>query len=233
MNVDVIVPLGGDCPYRERAWDWVQARWADRFPDWRVITGGCEGPWSKAAAVADALRSSTADLLVIADADIWVDDVDGYIEAIREGPARWGRPHFKVYRLNEQGTARVLAGEEPADVALDAAMVEQLHAAMLGGGLVIVPRDLYDECPLDPRFTGWGQEDYSWGLALCVLGGKRRQGTELLWHLWHPPAPRRDRVIGSAASEQLRDRYDAAAVDRDSMRALIEEGRAWRSRTSS
>lgn len=234
MSVAVVVPLALDCPYRARAWEWVRHRWATEHPDWEIVTGTCEGPWSKGTAVADAVARTDADVLVVADADVWVDKIGVYVSEVTERAARFIRPHRRVFRLNEQATEKVYAGEVPADVVgrLNG-LAQSPYSGVLGGGMVILHRRLYEECPIDPRFVGWGGEDEAWGFALSTMAGRRTQGREALWHLWHPPPERRSRRYGSVANEYLRSQYQHAAGDVTATRQLIDGGAAWRSKISS
>lgn len=233
-DVAVVVPLTlHGCEHRARAWEWVRARYADEFPDWPVITGTVEGAWSKGSAVADALERTDAGTLVVADADVWSDDLATFVRPVLSGERRWAQPHSKVFRFNEGGTDLIVNGEDPTTTALRRGTLDQTpHPAMKAGGLVVIDRQLYEDCPLDPRFLGWGGEDDAWGFALTTMGGKRLLGNGLLWHLWHPPQLRLNRKVGSRTNDFLRERYQSTGGDVEAMRALIEEGRQCRSRTS-
>jgi hypothetical protein len=229
MNVDVIVPFGGGCAHRSAALDFVLGRFDSTLPSWRVLVGRCDGPWSKAVAVADALDRSTADVIVVHDADVWS---TGTAVAVAEGLSRasWAVPHRKVHRLTEAATGEVLSGvvplhgERPAKVAPEA-RYERVHDGFLGGGIVALRRDLYDRVPLDRRFVGWGHEDESWAWALRLLAGKPWRGDDRLYHLWHPPQERVREGRGSAESWALRGRYRRAVLqsDRGAMLALLAE----------
>lgn len=222
MTVSVVVPRAGDCPHRERAWQWIRRRYGDV----EIVEGwGDPDRWSKADAVADALERATGDLLVVADADVWSEQLEPIITAVADG-APWGTPHTHVRRLTEIGTIRFMAGER------EEAPTEEEHFAQVGGGIVVLPRATYERIPLDPRFIGWGGEDKSWARALRLLAGPPARQHAALWHLWHPPQPRLTRTVGSAANVTLAGRYADASSNR-MMRALIEEGRTWRSQTSS
>src|SRR4051794_17474077 len=74
MTVAVLVPWRPGCPHRERAWAKVQELYADRHPDWALVTGSCaEGPFNRSQGILDAARRTDAELLVVADADVWCD----------------------------------------------------------------------------------------------------------------------------------------------------------------
>lgn len=233
MTVAVIVPLSlKGSAHRERGWDWVQARYAERFPDWEIVVGLCDGEWSKGAAVADALEHTDADTLLIADADVWSENVLAAVDAVVNGRA-WSMPHHYVIRFYEQATARIVNGENPAVLATQARCVSESHRAMIGGGLIAIQRHVYEACPLDPRFEGWGGEDEAWGVALTTLHGRRHTLDGPLWHLWHEPAQRLNRKVGNVENDALKTRYRMAGGNVDVTRALIEEGRLWASSRSS
>lgn len=210
---DLVVPWRAGCVHRQTAWDWVRAR--HTHP---IIEGSCgDGPWVKARAVADALSRSTDEIIVIADADVWCDGLDQAIEAVEHGKP-WAVPHHSVYRLNEQATRTLIDTGQTVGL-----YDEPPYRGHLGGGIVVIRRDVYDRIPLDPRFEGWGREDDSWGYALLELVGWPAQFDHKLLHLWHPPQERPNRKRGSAANEALFIRYRDARRDIDVMRSLVAE----------
>lgn len=216
MTVAVLVPWRPDGGPRQTVWAWVRRQWA-RWPDWEIVTGTPpDGPWSKGAAVDDALRQTSADILIVADADVWSDGIPAAVNAVAGGRARWAMPHRLVRRLTEDATRAVLDGAP-----LDGQPTQETHPGMPGGGLVVLARDVLEGVPMDPGFEGWGQEDQAWALALTTLAGPMWRGTADLFHLWHPPAPRRSRAVGSAASLARYRRYQAASGQVSQMRALV------------
>lgn len=219
--IDVIVPFAGNCEHRLRALEWTTA--AHRAAGRNVIVGqGNPERWCKAEAVRDALDRSQADLIVLADCDVWCDDLDPAIEAAIN--ARWTIPHWNVCRLNQQGTQDFIEGDRTKLGILER------HNGAKGGGIVILSRQTYEEVPLDARFVGWGGEDQSWGYALQTLLGTPTRLRAPLYHLWHPPAPRRSRSRGSLENQTLLARYFDRhnEGDVDGMRALIGEAREHR-----
>lgn len=224
MPVDVLIAWRPGCPHRVRALEHIQDRYAGNHPAWTVTLGSCPpGPWVKALAVAAALTAATAEILVIADADVWSDDLAAAVAAVEDGAA-WAIPHRSVHRLTEDATSRVLAGASPTGMALQ----ERAYRGVEGGGIVVLRRDTYKACPLDTRFEGWGSEDEAWGFALRSLFGAPWRPTRHapLIHLFHPPQPRAKRSRGSLASWELRKRYARALNDPAAMTALIQEAHA-------
>ncbi|MFM9675775.1 hypothetical protein [Streptomyces brasiliscabiei] len=168
--------------------------------------------------MADALQQTTADVLIVADADVWTVGTPFAVEEVRTGQARWAMPHQLVRRLTPEATQSVLYG-----AAMSGQPTQETHPGMPGGGLVVLARDVLEGVPMDPAFTGWGQEDQAWALALQTLAGPMWRGDSDLFHLWHPPAPRRSRAVGSAESLARYRRYQAASGQQKQMRALVAE----------
>lgn len=214
MSVAVIVPWLGGCEHRERARDWCLAR--HRYPV--TLAEGSE-PWCKARAVMPAVRATSAEIVVVADADCWTDGLAEAVAMVEAGRA-WAVPHRDVHRLSRTATEQLLAGG-PAD-----GLEQEPYLGVVGGGFVIAPRDAILAIPLDPRFVGWGQEDRSWGMALEAVLGPPWRGTGPLIHLWHPPQQRLDRVIGSMDGWRLQRRYTKARWKPEAMAALLTEANA-------
>ena len=217
-RVSVIIPWKGGCPHREAALGWAAGRWSEAGYD--VVIGETMGEWCKATAVADALPAVGAELLVIADADVWSPGIDAAVDAVRSGAA-WAMPHGPVRRLTHAATCDVLDGADPGP-GMD--LVQPPYAGWPGGGVVVLPRGLYEQAPFDPRFVGWSGEDESAAHAWTCLAGPPWRGTAPLWHLWHPPQPRMSRRWGSPEARALAGRYRASARSPERMRALVAEG---------
>lgn len=220
----VVIPWANDGS-EERAWAlaWVLDRWAAVHPSWAVCVARAPAePWVKAAAVMPTIEAAPDGPVVVADADVWSDDVGAAVDGL--STAAWAVPHRWVRRLNAGATAAVYGGV--AFDALDAySLAERAYIGTPGGGIVVAPRDVLLSVPFDPRFEGWGGEDYALGCALLALYREPWQGTGNLWHLWHRPQLRPDRRYGSPATEALRARYRAALGDTAAMLTLVSEAR--------
>lgn len=216
MSVAVVIPWRPGCPYREAALDIVTDRLVHTHPGWDLVLGHhVDGPWCKAAAIADALDRTGADTLIIHDADVWCDDLAAAVDAL-DSTTRWAIPHDKVWRLRQGQLEPTLDRSR---------LARSVYVGYAGGGITVLPRAVYDACPMDPRFVGWGQEDESWAKALFALHGPYWRGNAPLWHFWHPPQERANQRHGSPAGVALAHRYTRAERDPDAMAQLIEEAR--------
>lgn len=220
-SVRVVFPWRGGCAHRAIAFAWVRLRFKRLLPEWPLARSQAPpGPWCKAAAVAPALHETEAEIVVVHDADVWcgADALRAAAAAVQAG-APWAVPHRHVYRLTEEGTQAVYDGGRLSEQEV----VEHRYFGGAGGGIVVAPRETLLEVPPDPRFTGWGHEDVSWGIALEVLAGRPWRGKAPLYHLWHPPQARIELGVGSRENEALWKRYAHAKKYPQKLRELIEE----------
>lgn len=213
MTVEVLIPFRGGCRWRERALDFVRCRY--RWPV--TIASAPAGPWCKANALMPAVAASCADVLVVADADVFTDGLTDAVDAVHSGAA-WAVPHRMVHRLNQTGTRAVLAG---ADWQIQP-LAQPPYLGFEGGGIVVIRRDVALDVPM-PVFEGWGGEDESWAMALYTLAGVPWRGVADLVHLWHPPQRRMSRRWGSTEGRALVLRFQAARGNPAVMRELLEE----------
>jgi hypothetical protein len=217
MSADVIIPWSGNCVYRASARSHISSRWSSL--GFNVIVGEIDGPWCKARAVAEALKVSTADTLVVTDADVWSDVAPLSASIVDDGEARWAVPFSEVRRLSAEASQSVIDGAP-----FGGRLAKTPFKAVPGGGLVVVGRELYDQAPLDSRFIGWSFEDIAWGQALTSVAGRPRMWNAPLWHLWHPPQDKGPSPERTAATA-LRARYAKARTNRNLMDELRSEAR--------
>lgn len=221
MSAAVLIPWRDTaCPHRERALSWVLTQLAEH--PWPVVIGRHDkGPWCKAKAVDDALAQTDAETLIIHDADVLTDGLSEAVRSVQEGMA-WAIPHRSscgIFRLSAGATEALLSGAAPDLKDLD----ERPYDGVACGGVFVVQRRVYEDCPMDPRFEGFGGEDESLGWALRALHGAPWRGTSRLVHLWHPPQERVSRTRGSDANVALRKRYARLRFRPDDMRRLVKE----------
>lgn len=222
MKVAVVFPWRAGCPWRERARQWVQGRYTDLHPEWVQVLGTCNPdlPFNRAEAILDGARRVDADVYVVADADAWCPKVGRSVEvAVERG---WVTPQKKLHRLTGAASERLMAGET------DGLHTIEVYTGHHAGTLVVLRADVLFDVPPDVRFIGWGQEDDAWRIALSELVAQphRTAGGSDIFHLWHPPQERRNRVEGTEAGVALLRRYmDARKLGAAHVRAVLEESK--------
>lgn len=224
MTVAVVFPWRSGCPYREELYRWVRGKYETLHPDWELVTGRSdEGLFSRSQAILDGAARTDADVLVVADADVWCDPTEAVDHIEAHG---WAVPHLLVHRLSPESTQRLLAGEDWRGLPLstDNRQDRRPYRGNETGTLVVLRRDVLEAVPPDRRFVGWGQEDEAWAIALRGLHGVPWRGRADLVHGWHPPQPRKSRVTGSDASAALLARYRRVRTAQ-ALRELVDEAR--------
>lgn len=220
-SVEVIIPwfpkLSDDL--RGQSFKWVHRQYLDAGFTVRVAECPSER-FCKGDALLPALRDSMASTVVVADADVWCDGLPRAIEAVRWDCEGWAKPHKLVHRLDLNSSADYMDGEKNL---LKLRAMQRPYIGLIGGGIMVLPRELALDIPIDSRFVGWGGEDYSWGLALHTLAGPPWLGQSDMIHLFHYPQERITRKIGNAENEKLRKRYLDAAGREARMRKLVDE----------
>lgn len=226
MTVSVLVPIGGDCPYRKRTWEWVRARLEHHHPDWEIVEGRDDSErWSKGRALAEAATNATGDVFIVHDADSFIgaQPLRQTVERLDDHP--WVVGHRQVCRLHEFYSDEVMAMGLVPDIPRPKGnqLARAGYSGVPGGGVTILRRETWERIPVDPRFKGWGGEDEAWGLALDTLLGDHGQGDGHLIHLWHPMADTHAHLNGPLPeTEQLATAYKRAAGHPRLMRAVLE-----------
>lgn len=223
-EVAVLIPFGNSTPWRRRALEYTQIWYEKNLKDARIYLGFHAGPWCKAKAVSKALADSHEPVLVVADADCVTSGIQEAVRAVQQGAA-WAIPHLKVYRMSREATLRIYSGATPGSLTGRSIWLDQRpYKGFEGGGITVLRRDVYLDCPLDPAFTGWGQEDEAWAVALNSLHGAPWRGQAPLYHLWHEKPSRLTRYAGSAASLARLEQYKEARA-RNSWEKLLRNAR--------
>jgi hypothetical protein len=106
------------------------------------------------------IEASDAEVIVVADADVWTDGLERGIRALVCGVAEWVVPHRRVLRLSEASTDELLATGQPGRE-----LARGSYDGKLGGGVVIARRESLLSVPMDCRFEGWGHEDDAFACA--------------------------------------------------------------------
>ena len=224
-RVVVLVPRRAGDPVRDRAWEFVKARW--EVQGWPIYVGSHEkGPWNASAARNEAAQlAGNWDVAIFLDADTVPRDFD----AIRRGvtlaaAGSFVRPYRRYVNLDEAASQAVLeTGILPASPARPTSgSTASRSCPTRPAASPSCPRDLFDKVRgYDERFVGWGSEDAAFGLAASTMGGFKQLDGEV-WHLWHPTQERDPNAPQYKANVALRRRYEVARRPA-AMRELIAE----------
>lgn len=213
MNeIAVLIPFSNGTPWRKAALEYTMSWYAENLENVRILLGYESGSWCKARAVANALSRSTEPVVIVADADCIAPGVKQAVQSVQQG-APWAMPHLKVYRMSQVATKEIYAGASPDVLTGKNVWLDQSpYKGYEGGGITVLRRDVYLDCPLDPAFVGWGQEDEAWAMALNGLHGAPWRSRAPLYHLWHEKPPRLSRYVGSEASVARLNEYKEARI---------------------
>lgn len=212
--ISLLVPWRASEPIRTENWNWIRRRWENNYPEAEIVIGNDEGmPFSKTSAVNDAYSRSSGDILVVADADSWVEP-HHLNKAIRYAGARDSlvMPWWRAFRLTE-GDSRILLESEPTRMVTNQMklnMVDPNPSPSTAAMVYVISRKAFEMVGgMDPRFRGWGSEDVCFALACgTMLGTKYLLGE--VYSLWHP----RPRESGARVWEQDIPRNNRALARR-------------------
>jgi len=168
VNVEVIVPFGGEDRYRLLALKTVCDHLRDLPYPFRVVHDlEADRPFSLSRARNRGAAESAADLLVFNDGDTIVPagQIILAVGAAKDAPGPVVA--FTDYlRLDRQGQ-----------------VVASLHAPP-SLGCIAMSRATWEELPFDERFEGWGYEDCTFNLQASKRWPARRV-PGIAFHLWH------------------------------------------------
>ena len=235
--------------------DWVLRYWSAQLPGAELIVS--DDPFdnrafSKSAAINAGVYRSTGDILVLVDADGYI-DADAIVhcaEEIRKEEARgrrlWFVPYRKFYRLNQEASD-ILLNSDPADPAMFSNPPEPCQIQgdadpnvghWYGAMAQILSRTAYNIVGgWDERFRGWGGEDHAAMRATDTLYWHHKSLPDQVLHLWHPQiGPQgtaawihwKERMWEGqedpAVNDRLSWRYYHAMGNKKRMRKLVDEG---------
>lgn len=212
-GITLIVPLHLDDLKGARAdnWRWLKKHWKHHLPGAEIIIGEDREaaynstPFSKSVAVNNAYRKANGDVIVIIDADVYIEP-DSIVycakeirSAIKRGKRLWFMPYRKLFRLTKEVSNRILRSDpknpfKPSLLPTHYTNHESFKGTPVsrighwyGAMIQIMPREAFDEVGgWDTRFKGWGGEDHAAMVAMDTLYYPHKTLPSGILHLWHP-----------------------------------------------
>lgn len=262
-GISLLVPFQSKNIIRKATWKWLRAYYRHALPGAEIVMGKDRKskkawyrqnprPFSKTTAINKAFKKSTKDVIVVLDADAYIQTevLTHCAERIRfarkAGVRLWFVPYRRLMRLTLGATVEILDSPvtrpfflpiPPVDIEsvdVDASGYGRLYGAMVQ----IFPREAFELVEgADERFSGWGSEDLALVQALDTLWGPHKNTANDVLHLWHPRIPG-DRRDGKGktykvrywegqesfkTNEELAAKYNEANGDPGKMWGLISE----------
>lgn len=245
-KLSLLIPFSTKDPVRKKHFRWLVKYWAHELPGAEIIVGHSESEiFCKGEALNDAVRKSTGKVLVILDADAYMDGsvldrcADRILEELHHGNHLWYVPYRHLYRLRKHITKEIIASDPKCPLRLPSppdrgdyenSQDHTRYGHRYGAMCMMFPREAYEVLGcFDERFRGWGGEDVALLRALDVLWGKHKTTPNDILHLWHP-------FIGEShktrmwdgqehgnVNSHLANRYHHASRNPSDMRKLVDE----------
>lgn len=200
-KISILIPFVTEDPYRQKVFNWLLKYWKKELPDAEVIVGHSHSkPFCKNEALNDAFRRSTGKVIVMMDADAYIQGkiIEKCADMILENLDNhlWFVPYRKLYRLNQEVTKYIVESNPANPFLLSCPPIPQYlddngdrsgYGHRFGAMCMVYPREAIEMLGCyDERFKGWGGEDVSILRALDTLYGKHKSTDNCIYHLWHP-----------------------------------------------
>lgn len=181
---------------RTRLWDFIRAKFEKELPEAEVCVGTDDGvPFSKTAAINDAAKQASGDVLLLTDSDTWVSPhlIIAAAAGVNANPETWWRPWKDKQKLGPEQTEAVLElGASWDGTVPPRGRLQARNIFWCAPPLVFSAEMFWDAGGMDERFRGHEHEDESFGLCLKTLHGAPLTITGEAIHLYHGPAQRRN-----------------------------------------
>lgn len=214
MSVSVVVPYTHGIKDRDEIWSMIRCKWEKTGYEIVEVDDPIKSPqgYNKSAAITKGILSSSGDIIIMADSDVWVNDLDETINKLSQYDVVV--PHDVIWRFDKKTTLGILANRK----FIFSRVGGSRQKVVKGGGMVLITRELALEHLPDTRFIGWGAEDWAWFAELSTFGAVW-YGNKTMWHLYHE----RQDTKKWEANKKLANRYKQCCGKKDEMEKLIRE----------
>jgi len=241
-KISLLIPFTSKNKDRNASFNWLVRYWRNELPEAEIVVGTSKSrPFCKGEALNDAARKATGKVLVIIDADAYLDGViiDTAANEILENIDNhlWLVPYRRLYRLTKQITREILQSDPrdpmrvpdpPPEDWVQNQGHSQRYGHRYGAMIMMFPREALDVIGcFDERFKGWGGEDVALVRALDTLWGKHKSTDNSIFHLWHNVIGKDYRTRSwegqKHSNAKLAMRYHRASRKPSEMRELVKE----------
>lgn len=190
MTVGLVIPYRPVDRFRGASYPFVRAYLEASLPLHEVVIADDPDPssFNRGRALDAGIAQTDVDLLVLADADLWVPKMAllRAIELAAQGALV--TPFSRITFLNRQATSDVIRRNHYAlEKNWRGDEVAQFWNKRSDGGCSVLLRDNYVKAGgFDRTFDRWGFEDAAFSSAYSTLIGKREWVEAPAVHLWHP-----------------------------------------------
>lgn len=243
-KISLLIPFSTDDPRRQENFNWLLKYWRHELPDAEIIIGESRSKiFCKAEALNDAVDKSTGKVLVILDADAYLDGkvIDHCADKILENLKHnlWFVPYRRLFRLSKDAT-KMVTDSDPENPFRFPRHVPEKYIENAGNSITYGHR--YGAmCMMfhykayqiiggfDERFKGWGGEDVCLLRALDTLYGKHKTTNNNIFHLWHSffghtyEERRWEGQLVGGSNWTISKRYDKANRNPSAMKKLLAE----------
>lgn len=215
----IVIPWrDGGCEHRRAALGAVRRHLEASFPEAPILLAddGLQ-PWARGASIDQAIAAAPGELLFVCDADLLLDpaQIRAALDAAAAEPGQV--IPFDLYRYLTREASEAALQLPP--VTGWARLSSKFTMTSSVSGAMAISRESWRRAGgHDPRFRGWGCQDYGFMFAASTVVAPLRRIPGPVPHLWHPGDE-----IRPKANPALMGRYQEAAGDREAMAALLAE----------
>jgi hypothetical protein len=185
-SVSVVVPWRAGDRQRQRVWTWIREYWESHYPEFELIEiDSGDEPFTRGTSINAGVEKSSGDVLILSDADTLVAHVEEAVALATKGYWVIAYAQGRYCSLREETTEKLLASDPHGQIIEPTA--DQCRAVIDAfSGCLVMPRAAFERVDgFDPRFLGWGHEDFAFMYALDTLWRPYERASGYALHFYH------------------------------------------------